>query len=85
MWVEASPETYAANKNLPPMLLVTRRKSAIAAFVETARKAGNKADFYECKTLTHSQVTQLLGSNKGTEESGNMTKVVGEFLQQYNF
>jgi len=85
VWVEASAETYAANKNLPPMLLVTRRKSSIAAFVEKARKAGNTADFYECKTLNHSQVTKLLGSNKGTEESSNMTKAVAEFLKKYNF
>ncbi|MCQ6282007.1 hypothetical protein [Bacillus sp. EB600] len=84
VWVEASPETYAANKQLPPMLLVTRRKSTIAAFVDKTRIAGNTANIFECKTLSHSEVTQLIGSTKGTEEAKKMTKAVAEFFKKYN-
>lgn len=85
VWEEASPETYAGNKNLPPMLLVTRNKSSIEAFLEKAKKAGNKVSFFECRSLSHSDVTNLLGSNKGSAESKNMTITVDKFLSKYNF
>jgi acetyl esterase/lipase len=85
VWEEASPETYAENKDLPPMLLVTRSKSSIAAFMEKAKKAGNKVSSFECRSLSHSDVTNLLGSNKGSTESKNMTITIDKFLAKYNF
>jgi acetyl esterase/lipase len=84
VWEEASPETYAANKDLPPMLLVTRRKSSIDAFMEKAKKVGNRVEFFECRSLSHSDVTNLLGSNKGSREAKNMTMGVNRFLTKYN-
>lgn len=85
VWEEASPETYAGNKDLPPMMLVTRNKSSINAFMEKAKKAGNKVSFFECRSLSHSNVTNLLGANKGSAESKNMTIAVYKFLSKYNF
>jgi acetyl esterase/lipase len=85
VWEDASPETYAENKNLPPMLLVTRGKSSIAAFMEKAKKAGNKVSYFECGSLSHSDVTNLLGSNKGSAEAKNMTMAIEKFLTKYNF
>jgi acetyl esterase/lipase len=84
VWEEASPETYAANKNLSPILLVTRNKSSVAAFMEKTIKAGNKVDFFECTSLSHSDVTNLLGSNKGSTEAKNMTIRVDQFLTKNN-
>lgn len=85
VWEEASPETYAGNKNLPPMLLVVRGKSSINAFMEKAKTVGNKVSYFECGSLSHSDVTNLLGSNKGSAEAKNMTMAVDEFLTKYNF
>lgn len=85
VWEEASPETYAENKNLPPMLLVVRGKSSINAFMEKAKTVGNKVSYFECGSLSHSDVTNLLGSNKGSAEAKNMTMAVDEFLTKYNF
>jgi acetyl esterase/lipase len=85
VWEEASPETYAENKNLPPMMLVTRGKSSIAVFMEKAKQAGNTVSFFECGSLSHSDVTNLLGSNKGPAEAKNMTMAVDKFLKKYNF
>jgi acetyl esterase/lipase len=85
VWEEASPETYAGNKNLPPMLLVVRGKSSINAFMEKAKTVGNKVSYFECGSLSHSDVTNFLGSNKGSAEAKNMTMAVDEFLIKYNF
>lgn len=84
VWEEASPETYAGNSDLPPMLLVSRNKSSITAFMEKAKKAGNKVSYFECRSLSHSNVTNLLGSNNGSAESKNMTMAVDQFLSKYN-
>lgn len=85
VWEDASPETYAGNKGLPPMFLVARGKSSITAFMEKTKKAGNMVDYFECKTLSHSDSTNLLGSNKGSDEAKNMTIAVEHFLKKYNF
>jgi acetyl esterase/lipase len=84
VWAEASPVTYAANKNLPPLFLVANGKRSIAAFVDAARNAGNSVDYFECRTLSHSQVTKLLGSSKASEEAKTMTNAVAAFLKKYN-
>lgn len=84
VWAEASPITYAANKNLPPMFLVTRRKDSISTFVQTTTTAGNTAEFFECKTLSHSGVTKFLGADNSTEEAKNMTNEVVAFLNKNN-
>lgn len=85
VWEEASPETYAANKNLPPMFMVARGKSSIEAFIQKARKAGNSVEYFECRSLSHSEATSLLGSNKGSTEAKEMTIAVDQFLSKYNF
>jgi len=54
VWSEASPITYATSKNLPPMFLVTRRKSTVSAFLREIKDAGNTAELFEVKTLSHS-------------------------------
>jgi acetyl esterase/lipase len=82
VWEEASPITYAANKNLPPMFLISHGKNSVEPFIYTTIKAGNTVQYFEAKTLSHSQLTQLLGTSK-TEEAANMTNAVVKFLKQY--
>lgn len=82
VWEEASPVTYGANKNLPPMFLIARGKNSIETFTDTTKKGGNTVKDFEAKTLSHSQLTQLLGTFK-TEEAANMTNDVVEFLNKY--
>jgi acetyl esterase/lipase len=84
VWAEASPLTYAANKSLPPMFLVAHGTRSIAAFVDSAKKAGNTVDSFTVQTLSHSGVTEYLGSSKGSEEAKNMTNAVVAFLKKNN-
>jgi hypothetical protein len=84
IWAEASPISYAANKNLPPMFIVTRRENSISTFVQTTTKVGNTADIFESKTLSHSEVTKFLGASNSSEEAMNMTNEVIAFLKKYN-
>jgi hypothetical protein len=82
VWEEASPVTYAANKNLPPMFLIAHGKNLVEPFMATTKKAGNTVEYFEAKTLSHSQLTQLLGTSN-TEEAANMTNAVVDFFKQY--
>jgi acetyl esterase/lipase len=84
VWAEASPVTYASNKNLPPMFLVAHGNRSIAAFVNKTLSAGNTVDSFDAQTLSHSGVTAELGSSSGSEEAKNMTNAVVAFLKKYN-
>lgn len=84
IWAEASPITYADQQHLPPMLLVGPRSNSIVTFVKKARSAGNVIQTFETKTLTHREITKLLGTENGPKEAENMTSVVGRFLETYN-
>jgi acetyl esterase/lipase len=81
-WEIASPVTYAATKNLPPMLLIAQGKMSVEPFMSTAKKAGNTVEYFQVNTLSHSQSTQFLGTSHN-EEAANMTKAVVEFLKKY--
>ncbi len=82
VWAEASPVTYAGNQNLPPLLFVGRKDKSLAAFIGANR---NTSDFFECKTLSHREITGLLGSSQAPVEARNMTNAVEAFLKRYNF
>lgn len=84
VWVKASPLAYAATKNLPPMMFVTRRESAVAEFVKRSRKVGNRAKIFEASTLSHTEVTKLLGDRGASAEAKQMTDAVTAFLKEYN-
>lgn len=84
IWAEASPISYAANKNLPPMFIVTRRKDSISTFIQTTTNVGNTVDFFEGKALSHSGVTKFLGAANSSEEAKNMTNEIVTFLKKYN-
>lgn len=83
VWAEASPVTYAGNKNLPPMFLIARGEKSIASFLDKTKIAGNTVDFFNAKTLSHSQSTSYLGTAK-TKEAADMTNAVTAFLKPYN-
>ncbi|HDR4563300.1 alpha/beta hydrolase [Bacillus cereus] len=82
IWKEASPVTYATNKNLPPILLIAREKNSVETFMDKTKNARNIVRYFEAKNLSHGQLTQSLGVPK-TEESANMTNTVLEFLRSY--
>ncbi|MGG5252391.1 alpha/beta hydrolase fold domain-containing protein [Neobacillus sp. SM06] len=84
VWKQASPLAYAAEKNLPPMLLVTRRAASVAGFVKRTQLAGNRVEVFESKTLTHSEVTKLLGDSHASGEAKEMTSAVETFLKDKN-
>ncbi|WP_066368656.1 alpha/beta hydrolase [Neobacillus fumarioli] len=84
VWAEASPVTYASNKNLPPMFMVAHGNRSIAGFIEKARIAGNTVESFSVRTLSNSGVTAELGSVSGSEEAKNMTNAVTAFLKKYN-
>jgi len=81
VWEKASPSTYAANKNLPPIFLIAHGKNSVEPFMSTAIRAGNTVEYFEAKTLSHSQLTQLLGTSY-TAEAANMTNAVVKFLKK---
>lgn len=83
VWKEASPVAYAANKNLPSIFLIDKGINSSETFIDIAKKAGNIVEYFEVKTLSHSQSTQLLGTSK-TDEAANMTNAVVMFLKKYN-
>lgn len=83
-WIEASPLTYADNKNLPPMFLVARGKESVSAFMEKTKKAGNTVEFYKCATLSHSGVNKQFGANLASPEAKMMSNKVLAFLKKYN-
>ncbi|MFC7395185.1 alpha/beta hydrolase fold domain-containing protein [Scopulibacillus cellulosilyticus] len=83
VWEEASPFTYAANKNLPPMFLIDNVINTSEIFMDKTKKAGNTVEDFKAKTLSHSQSTQLLGTSR-TEEAAKMTNDVVKFLKKYN-
>ncbi|EKN70471.1 hypothetical protein BABA_05476 [Neobacillus bataviensis LMG 21833] len=81
-WIEASPITYVGNKNLPPIFHVSRGGKSPEAFMKKAAAAGNIVDSFETKTLTHREVTKLLGGSSSSIEAQNMTRAVMEFLKR---
>lgn len=84
VWSDASPITYAAEKNLPAMFFVTRQKNSVSPFIQETLKAGNTAEWFEAKTLSHSGVTQMLGADKGNDEAKKMSSAIVEFINEYN-
>ena len=84
VWRQASPLTYASEKNLPPILLVTRRAASVAGFVKKTMQAGNQVEVFESKTLTHTEVTKLLGDSHASGEAKEMTSSVEAFLKAKN-
>lgn len=83
VWKKASPISYAANKNLPPMFLIDHGNHSIERFMDTTTKADNTVANFKARSLSHSELTQLLGTTK-TEEATNMTNAVFEFLKRLN-
>jgi acetyl esterase/lipase len=81
LWMEASPATYANKTQLPPMLLVSPMRPSVMNFIE---KTGGRAAVFETKTLTHKEMTQLVGVKNASTEAMNMTNAVAEFLQANN-
>ncbi|OIK12665.1 para-nitrobenzyl esterase [Bacillus sp. MUM 116] len=82
VWQEASPITYAATKNLPPILLIAHGRISVEPFMSITKKVGNIVKYFEAKTNSHSQLTQFLGTSRN-EEAANMTNAVTEFLEKY--
>ena len=82
VWVEASPITYAENKNLPPIFHVSRGGKSTEAFMKQAAAAGNIVDSFETETLTHREVTKLLGGSSSSLEAQKMTSAVMGFLKR---
>lgn len=78
----ASPITYAGIKNLPPMFFVSRRGEAIEEYMKKAETSGNIVDVFETKTLTHREITKLIGVSSHSVEAQNMTTAVIDFLKQ---
>ncbi|KYD08113.1 alpha/beta hydrolase [Heyndrickxia sporothermodurans] len=83
VWEEASPITYAASKNLPPMFLIDHGSNSIKKFMDTTKLAGNTVGYFQARTLSHSELTELLGTFK-TEEATIMTNAVFKFLSNLN-
>ncbi|MGW8784670.1 alpha/beta hydrolase fold domain-containing protein [Heyndrickxia sporothermodurans] len=83
VWEKASPITYASNKDLPPTLLIDHGNNGIGKFLDTTKKSGNKVASFKARTLSHSELTELLGTSKN-EEATNMTNAVIKFLEKYN-
>ncbi|WP_207627729.1 MULTISPECIES: alpha/beta hydrolase [Bacillaceae] len=79
---EASPLTYAGNKNLPPIFLVSKGGKSTESFMNKAAVAGNLVGSFETKTLTHREVTKLFGVSSSSVEAQNMTTAVMEFLKR---
>lgn len=84
IWAEASPISYADGKNLPPMLLVSLSWPSITSFMEKSKNAGNTAELFEIHSLSHREITKLLGAENGPEEAVNMTIAVMDFLRAKN-
>ncbi|HDX9669160.1 TPA: alpha/beta hydrolase [Bacillus cereus] len=82
IWGEASPVTYATNKNLSPVFLIARDKSTVETFINKMQTSGNTVQYFESKTLSHSELTQFLGTSRNNE-SANMTNAVLEFLKSH--
>ncbi|WP_462412621.1 alpha/beta hydrolase [Neobacillus sp. Marseille-QA0830] len=83
-WADASPLTYAANKHLPPILLVGKDQKAFTTFAEKAGYAGNNVELFFNHTLTHREITKLLGAGSDNVEAINMTNTVAGFLERNN-
>ncbi|MCM3570698.1 alpha/beta hydrolase [Neobacillus mesonae] len=83
-WAAASPITYSNQQHLPPVLLVGPKKNSTAKYVTMAEKAGNIVQTFTSKTLTHREITKLLGAKSNSEEAINMTKSVSAFLEAIN-
>ncbi|WP_052352745.1 alpha/beta hydrolase [Neobacillus dielmonensis] len=83
-WADASPITYAANKHLPSILLVGKDQKAFTTFAEKARYAGNTVELFFNHTLTHREITKLLGAGSDNAEAINMTNAVAGFLDKNN-
>ncbi|MBU8920057.1 alpha/beta hydrolase [Neobacillus sp. 114] len=83
-WMAASPAANAANQHLPPMLLVTQNRNSVFNFIEETKKTGNTADIFVTHSLTHREITKLLGSNNNSAEAMSLTKAVEDFLKTYN-
>ncbi|WP_236719794.1 alpha/beta hydrolase [Neobacillus mesonae] len=90
VWAEASPVSYASGQHLPPTMLIGPKRKATASFVKLANISGNKTRTFETHTLTHREITKLLGAaSEGSpvaslKEAQNMTIAVEEFLNTYN-
>lgn len=81
---EASPDTYAAKQNLPPIFFASRRDSSLNDFFKKVHDAGNTAEYFECKTLTHRDVTKLIGSHHVSTEAEHLTDALLQFFKKYN-
>ncbi|HDR8196691.1 alpha/beta hydrolase [Bacillus thuringiensis] len=82
IWEEASPVTYATNKNLSPVFLIARDKTSVETFINKMQKSGNNVRYFESKTLSHSELTRYLGTSQNSE-STNMTNAILEFLKNH--
>ncbi|MFD3449776.1 alpha/beta hydrolase [Microbacteriaceae bacterium 4G12] len=85
VWRQASPITYVTTQKMPPVYVVTSGKySSASNFARMVQKAGNTAVVFDYKTLSHSEVTKMLGATEASEEAKQMTNSVMEFLKKYN-
>ncbi|GHI01213.1 alpha/beta hydrolase [Neobacillus kokaensis] len=84
VWAEASPVSYAGQQQLPPMLLVGPERSSTSLFIKETTNASNSVQMFKTHTLTHKEITKLLGAGNSPEEARNMTTAVIGFLKTYN-
>lgn len=84
-WAVASPITYAAHQQLPPSFFVAREQNtSTLRFVDILKRNRNEVSFYGYTTISHSDVTKLVGVPSAGTEAKEITNAVLTFLDTHN-
>lgn len=82
-WKLASPSHYIQNKKMPLMLFITRPDESTTSFMNEVESAGNEVELFSASTLSHTDLTKLIGTTKQVEAQ-QLTGKVASFLKKYN-
>lgn len=79
-WLNASPNHFIEGNSQPPTLLITHLDEVTDQFIRTSKKAGNTVELFSANTLTHSELTKLIGTTNN-KEAAAMTDKLTQFLK----